>query len=71
MRKFTKKEVSLMELLGHMTDMDKEMCYEGWEEAYWEQKANGIPASPFREWLERSVIWRQQVDRLRGHRMFG
>jgi hypothetical protein len=70
--KFTKKQVDLMEALGHMTDMQKLMCHEGFQEAYWEQRANGIPAkNDFTEWLERTVIWRQQRDRLKGYRQFG
>lgn len=70
--KFTKKQVDLMEALGHMTDMQKLMCFEGYEEAYWEQRANGIAAEKnFTKWLERTVIWRQQRDRLAGLRMFG
>lgn len=70
--KFTKKQVDLMEALGYMSDMDKLMCHEGFEEAYWEQRANGIAAEKsFTKWLERTLIWRQQVDRLRGQRMFG
>ena len=70
--KFTKKQVDLMEVLGYMSDMDKLMCHEGFEEAYWEQRANGIAAEKsFTKWLERAVIWRQQVDRLRGYRTFG
>lgn len=63
--KFTKKQVDLMEALGHMSDMDKLMCYEGFEEAYWEQRANGIAAEKsFTKWLERLVIWKQQKERL-------
>ena len=42
MRKFTRKQVDLMEALGYLTDIDKQMCFEGYEEAYWEQRANGI-----------------------------
>ena len=64
--KFTKKQVDLMEALGYMTDMQKLMCHEGFEEAYWEQRANGIAAEKsFTKWLERTLIWRQQVARLR------
>lgn len=72
MRKFTQKQVDLMEVLGHITDMDKEMCFEGYEEAYWEQRANGIQAEKsFTKWLERSVAWKGQRDRLVGYRQFG
>lgn len=66
MYKFTQKQVDLMEALGHMTDMDKEMCYEGYQEAYWEQRANGIPAEKsFTKWLERAIVWKAQVQMLR------
>jgi hypothetical protein len=64
MYKFTQKQVDLMEALGHMTD--KEMCYEGYQEAYWEQRANGIPAEKsFTKWLERGIVWKAQVQTLR------
>ncbi len=63
--KFTKKQVDLMEALGHMSDMDKLMCYEGFEEAYWEQRANGIAADKnFTKWLERVILWKEQKARL-------
>ena len=66
MYKFTQQQVDLMELLGHTSDMDKGMCYEGFQEAYWEQRANGIPAEKnFTKWLERGVQWRAQVNRLK------
>lgn len=69
---FTQKQVDLMEALGYMSDMDKQMCHEGFEEAYWEQRANGIAAEKsFTKWLERTLTWRQQVDRLRAHKQFG
>lgn len=56
--KFSQAEVSLMEFLGHKTDMDKAMCYEGWEEAKWEQVANGLPYNKsFREYLEARANW--------------
>ena len=64
--KFTQKQIDLMEALGYMSDMDKLMCHESFEEAYWEQRANGIAAEKsFTKWLERTLIWRQQVARLR------
>lgn len=70
MYKFTQKQVDLMEQLGHMTDMDKEMCYEGYQEAYWEQRANGIPAEKsFTKWLERAIHWQQQKLRLAAKRL--
>lgn len=60
MYKFTQKEVDLMAVLGHITTMEQEICYEGWEEAAWEQRANGIEPSSFRVWLARRVAWEQQ-----------
>ncbi len=64
--KFTKKQVDLMEVLGYKTDMQMIMCHESYEEAYWEQRANGIDAEKnFTKWLERCAAWRQQVDRLK------
>ena len=58
MYKFSEKEVSMMNFLGYTTDVDKEMCYEGFEEAYWEQRANGIFCEKdFTEWLARRVAW--------------
>ena len=66
MYKFTQKQVDLMEVLGYMTDMEKAICFEGYEEAYWEQRANGIDAEKsFTKWLERAIAWQQQVARLR------
>lgn len=71
MRKFTRKQVDLMEVLGYLTDIDKQMCFEGYEEAYWEQRANGIAAEKnFTKWLERTLAWRAQRDRLVGYRQF-
>lgn len=70
MYKFTQKQVDLMEQLGHKTDMDKEMCFEAHQEAYWEQRANGIPAEKsFTKWLERCIIWQQQKQRLLANRL--
>lgn len=70
MYKFTQKQVDLMEALGHKTDMDKEMCYEGFQEAYWEQRANGIPAEKsFTKWLERAIQWKAQKQRLLANRL--
>ena len=68
--KFTQKQIDLMEALGHMTDVQKVMCHESYEEAYWEQRANGIAAEKsFTKWLERAVIWRQQVARLKASKI--
>ena len=63
--KFTKKQVSLMALLGHTTTIEQEMCFESFDEAYWEQRANGIACEKsFTKWLERAVIWKQEKARL-------
>lgn len=63
--KFTKKQIGLMALLGHTTTIEQQMCFEGYEEAYWEQRANGIAAEKsFTKWLERAIMWKQQKARL-------
>jgi hypothetical protein len=65
MYKFNQKEVDLMAVLGFKTDMEQAVCYESWEEAFWEQKANGIDASSFRVWLARKIAWEQQKNLLK------
>ena len=65
MKKFTKRERDLMEVMGFITEDAMQICYEGFEEAYFEQRANGIEcSSDFYAWLLRRHHWQQQRDAL-------
>ena len=58
MYKFTKKQVALMIQLGATTVDQQDMFFEGFEEAYYEQRANGINCDRnFTAYLERRLAW--------------
>lgn len=54
---FTKTQLTLMEILGCVTAVDKDRFYEGFVESKLEQQANGIPTTNFDTYLSRQVTW--------------
>ncbi len=52
---FNAKQTKLMNILGIVSDADREICYEGYCEVACEMSAEGMNAGTFAEYLERRI----------------
>jgi len=52
---FNTKQTKLMNILGIVSDTDREMCYEAYCEVACEMGANGMSAGSFTAWLDHKV----------------
>jgi hypothetical protein len=52
---FNAKQIKLMNILGIVSDTDREICYEGYCEVACEMSAEGMNVGTFAEYLERQV----------------
>ncbi len=52
---FNAKQVKLMNILGIVSDTDREICYEGYCEVACEMSAEGMNAGTFADYLERKI----------------
>ncbi len=52
---FTAKQTKLMNTLGIVSDKDRVLCQEAYDEVACEMRANGCPAGSFTEFLERRI----------------
>ena len=53
---FNAKQTKLMNILGIVSDADREICYEGYCEVACEMAAEGMNAGTFAEYLERRIV---------------
>lgn len=52
---FNAKQTRLMNILGIVSDTEREICYEGYCEVACEMSAEGMNAGTFSDYLERKV----------------
>ncbi len=53
---FNAKQTKLMNILGIVSDTDRELCYEAYCEVACEMSAEGMNAGTFAEYLERRIV---------------
>ena len=53
---FNAKQTKLMNILGIVSDTDREICYEGYCEVACEMASEGMNAGTFAEYLERKIV---------------
>ena len=54
---FTAKQTELMNILGVVSDRDRSVVYESWQEDCFELEANGIPTVSFTKHLKGLVAF--------------
>jgi len=52
---FNAKQIKLMNILGIVSDTDREICYEGYCEVACEMSAEGMNVGTFATWLEHKI----------------
>ena len=53
---FNAKQTRLMNILGIVSDTDREICYEAYCEVACEMSAEGMNAGTFSDYLERKIL---------------
>ncbi len=60
---FNAKQTKLMNILGIVSDADREICYEGYCEVACEMSAEGMNAGTFAEYLERKIAFKAFMEK--------